>query len=125
MTKKVRPPPVVLVLGTSAVANPLPLARLMESCRVADHRPQPDGIAVARRLRPDVFVVDVTAADGDAFALCRRLQTDIETRHIPLIAITGAAAIGQFMVTLKVNACSPESLHAEVQRVLDSKAAAG
>jgi hypothetical protein len=46
------------------------------------------------------------------------LQAHPDTRGIPLIAITGDASVGQFMTTLRVLPCNPETLHTEVERVL-------
>lgn len=117
---KVRPPPVLLLLG--ALATSVPLSRLEQSgFDIADYRHHGDGFDAARTMGPDVIVVSMIQGNTDGLDLCRRLQTDVATKNIPLIAITGEAAIGQFMVTLRVNVCDPETLHAEVARLLERR----
>ncbi len=121
----VRPPPVVLLLGThGAASRSLPVTQLIESgYQIADHRNQSDGLAVARKVRPDVVLVDVPDRDTSALDLCRRLQADNATRTIPIIAITGDPSVGQFMTTLSVRACDAATLHLEVARVLADRLA--
>jgi two-component system, cell cycle response regulator DivK len=43
----------------------------------------------AREVLPAVIVTDLGIPGIDGFELCRRLQQDIRTRHIPVVAITG------------------------------------
>jgi two-component system, cell cycle response regulator DivK len=43
----------------------------------------------ARELLPVVIVTDLGLPGIDGFELCRRLQQDSRTRHIPVVAITG------------------------------------
>ena len=117
--RTVRPPPVVLILGTGASEpNPLPFSQLTEAgLHILDQRREPDRAAAAT-LQPDVILVDVGQSHIKGLELCRALQADPQTRAIPLIAITGDPAIGQFMLTLRVKACDPASLRAEIARVL-------
>lgn len=116
--RNVRPPPVVLILGTGASdPDPLPFSQLTDGLHVLDQRREPDRTA-ARTLKPDVILVDVGHSHMKGLELCRALQADPETRTIPLIAITGDPARGQFMMTLRVKACDSDSLRAEIARVL-------
>jgi CheY-like chemotaxis protein len=115
----VRPPPVVLILGTGASdPSSLPYSQLNEfGLHILDQRREPDRAAAAA-LKPDVILVDVGQSHITGLELCRALQADPETRAIPLIAITGDPAIGQFMLTLRIRACDPDSLRDEIARVL-------
>ena len=117
--RNVRPPPVVLVLGTGASdPTPLPFSQLTESAfQILDQRREPDRSA-ARTVHPDVILVDVGQSHAKGLELCRALQADPDTRTIPLIAITGDAAKGQFMMTLRVTVCDPDTLRDEIERVL-------
>jgi two-component system cell cycle response regulator len=47
------------------------------------------GIQLAKRLKPDVILLDVMMPGGmDGFETCRRLKADPDTRHIPVILVT-------------------------------------
>jgi CheY-like chemotaxis protein len=80
----------------------------------------------ARALQPDLIVTDLAIPGIDGFELCRRLQADVRTREIPLIAITGqyvtprdverARRLGCGQVLLKP--CLPDRLMAVVQETL-------
>jgi len=100
-------------------SNGLPLSRLKESgFQILPRRLDGDGVATAQHVSPDVILVSIVNGNSDALDVCRKLQTDAATKHIPLIAVTGDAALGQFMVTLRVKVCNPESLHEEITRLL-------
>ena len=116
----VRPPPVVLVLGTGALdPTPLPLSQLTASSfTIVDQRQISGGVDAARTLKPDVVLVDVGQSHGKGLDLCRALQAEPGTRNIPLIAITGDAAIGQFMMTMRVKVCNADTLSEEISRLI-------
>jgi len=123
MMINVRPPPVVLLLGTGAAGRSLlPLSHLTAfGYKIADHRHESDGVGTARTMQPDVVLVDVAESHAKGLELCRGLQANPDTRAIPLIAITGNPSIGQFMMTLRVAACDTVSLRAEIDRLLNEK----
>ena len=116
----VRPPPLVLVLGTGTLApTPLPFSPLTASrFKIVDRRPTSAGVAAARTLQPDVVIVDVGQDQGYGLDLCRALQAEHQTRSIPLIAITGDPAIGQFMMTMRVKVCNQDTLTDEIERLI-------
>ena len=115
----VRPPPVVLVLGTGTLTPiPPPFSQLSAaSFEVVDQRHRSDGVAAARALRPDVVLVDVGRNPTQGLDLCRALQAEPETRAIPLIAITGDIDVGHFMMTMRVRACDGQTLAHEINRL--------
>lgn len=53
--------------------------------RVSDGR---SGLEQARQWSPDVIVLDVNMPDMDGFEVCRSLQADDQTSHIPIIMLT-------------------------------------
>lgn len=48
-----------------------------------------DGLRAIREFHPDVVVTDILMPILDGCDLARLLQTDRETRHIPIVAATG------------------------------------
>lgn len=47
-----------------------------------------EGISKARSEQPDVILLDIRMPDMDGFETCRRLKSDENTKHIPIIMIT-------------------------------------
>jgi twitching motility two-component system response regulator PilH len=47
------------------------------------------GVARARKDRPDLILMDVNMPDLDGFAATRRLKADPDTRDIPVVFVTG------------------------------------
>lgn len=46
------------------------------------------GIAIARKLVPDVILLDVMMPGINGYEVCRRLKADEKTKHIPVIFLT-------------------------------------
>jgi CheY-like chemotaxis protein len=46
------------------------------------------GLEQARQWLPDVIVLDINMPDMDGFEVCRSLQSDDQTSHIPIIMLT-------------------------------------
>lgn len=56
----------------------------------------PDGeqaLAAVERERPDIVLLDIEMPGIDGFEVCRRIKTDSLTRLIPVVIITGLAAV--------------------------------
>lgn len=82
-------------------------------------------IQEARRVLPDVIVMDVGLPHGDGCQLIRLLKSEASTRHIPLLALTGhvqtsfaelARVAGADSVLRKP--CPLDELLREVERLL-------
>lgn len=43
----------------------------------------------ARQLHPDAIVTDLAVPGMDGFELCRALQRSVDTRDLPILAVTG------------------------------------
>jgi len=48
----------------------------------------PDAIEVAKSKTPDIILLDVMMPGMDGFEVCRRLKTDPEVGHVPVIMVT-------------------------------------
>lgn len=46
-------------------------------------------VEAARRYKPDLILLDVIMPEPDGFDVCRILKSDVETRDIPIIFLTG------------------------------------
>ncbi|HEX7020118.1 MAG TPA: response regulator [Gemmatimonadaceae bacterium] len=78
------------------------------------------------QLAPDIIVTDLAIPGIDGLQLCKRVKDHPQTRHIPIIGITGYASFaaepdratraGCDAVYLKP--CLPETLVTEINRLL-------
>ncbi|HEY8131281.1 MAG TPA: fused response regulator/phosphatase [Thermoanaerobaculia bacterium] len=51
-----------------------------------------EGLALAKRIPPDAFVVDYRMPGMDGFEVTRRIKSDPQLKHIPVLLLTGADA---------------------------------
>jgi CheY-like chemotaxis protein len=52
----------------------------------------PEGLELARTLRPDVILLDIGLPDMDGYEVKARLDADPITRHVPVLALTAAVS---------------------------------
>ncbi len=63
-----------------------------------------EAIAIARRVRPDLVLLDVELPDMDGIAVCERLKADPATRGIPVVMVTAFHDIARKMEALRAGA---------------------
>jgi two-component system, cell cycle response regulator DivK len=51
----------------------------------------PSGIIAAKVLRPDLILMDIGLGEMDGCEATRHIKADIETRYVPIIALTASA----------------------------------
>ena len=59
-----------------------------------------DGVAVATREKPDLILMDMQMPVMDGYEAARRIKSNPELRHIPIIAVTSFALAGDEAKTL-------------------------
>ena len=87
--------------------------------------PAPDGLAAARRDRPDLIVLDLMLPGMDGLDVCRQLRRDPLAGNIPIIMLTARVEESDKLVGLELGAddyitkpFSPRELVARVRTVL-------
>jgi PAS domain S-box-containing protein len=65
------------------------LTRLIPECVVLTAKSGIKGIEKAKTELPDTILLDFQMPEMDGFEVCKRLKTDKDTMHIPVIMLTG------------------------------------
>ncbi|MEP6622248.1 MAG: MHYT domain-containing protein, partial [bacterium] len=83
---------VVLIIDDEEDARTLLKCELEESeCRVVAASSADEGIAVARRLKPDLITLDIMMPGKNGWEALRELKADAELRHIPVVIVSVVA----------------------------------
>ena len=95
--------------------------------RVAEAKNGNEAVTQARALKPDLILMDLSLPGMDGWEATRVLKADEETRHIPIVALTGHALAGASEGARKAGCdsfvtkpCLPDDLVVEVRRMLDA-----
>lgn len=94
--------------------------------RVAEARNGNEALEQAFALNPDLILMDLSLPGMDGWEATRRLKADEQTRHIPIVALTGHALAGASEGARRAGCdsfvtkpCLPDDLVVEVRRMLD------
>lgn len=63
-----------------------------------------DGLAAARRNKPDLILLDISLPDGDGFDVCKSLRGQAATKRIPVIMLTARGAATDEVLGLELGA---------------------
>jgi CheY-like chemotaxis protein len=77
-----------------------------------------DGIRMAAELKPDLILMDLSLPVLDGWEATRRLKAAPETRHIPVIALTSHAMVGEREKALAAGCDDFDTKPVEFQRLL-------
>ena len=89
-----RVPPVVLVVEDNPDNLKTARALLADSCRVIAAADGQEAVAQARRHQPDLVLMDLALPFMDGFAALTAIREDKALRHIPVVAVTASAMVG-------------------------------
>lgn len=82
--------PLVLVVEDDQATRVLYCEYLNDAgFRTADAHNGFQALEKARQLRPDAIVTDLAVPGMDGFEFCRALQESVDTRDLPILAVTG------------------------------------
>lgn len=83
----------------------------------------PEGLELARRLQPDLVLLDIQLPGMDGYAVAAALKADPSTRNIPIVAVTSYAMVGDREKVAAAGAegylekpIDPETFVAQVER---------
>ncbi|CAN5476460.1 response regulator [soil metagenome] len=118
--------PLVLIVEDYQDAREMYAAYLQFSgYRVAEATNGLEALEQARRLRPDIILMDLALPKMDGWEATRRLKADEHTRSIPVVALTGHALAGHAEGAREAGCdafvtkpCLPDDLIAEIKRIL-------
>lgn len=83
--------PTVLVIDDNADIRNYVKSLLAKEYRVLDAADAATGIRLAMKYVPDVIVSDVMMPGMDGVECCRRLKSEVQTCHIPVILLTACS----------------------------------
>jgi len=123
-----RTPPLTLIVDRDADTRKMYAEYLqMSACRIDEAEDGREALAKAIAARPDVIVTETRLPGIDGFALCSLLREEAATRTIPIVVVTGDAfdehihrAKNAGADSVLVKPCLPETLFAEIARLLDA-----
>jgi CheY-like chemotaxis protein len=77
-----------------------------------------EGIRMAAELKPELILMDLSLPVLDGWEATRRLKAAPETRHIPVIALTSHAMVGEREKALAAGCDDFDTKPVEFQRLL-------
>ncbi|MEP5340202.1 MAG: two-component regulator propeller domain-containing protein [Algibacter sp.] len=63
-----------------------------------------EGLEIAKKSLPDIIITDVLMPEMDGFAFCKKIKTDIQTSHIPLLMLTAKTRIDDRLEGIELGA---------------------
>ena len=77
------------------------------------------GVAMAGRMKPDLILMDLSLPILDGWEATARLKAAPETKHIPVIALTSHAMVGERERALAAGCDDFDTKPVELARLLD------
>jgi len=131
MPTKNKNEPLVLVVDDFADAREM-YGEYLKFCgfRVAEAQNGVEAIDKAKRLKPDLILMDLSMPVVDGWEATRRLKADAATKAIPVVALTGHAMAGHSESAKSAGCdvvitkpCLPHDLIKEIKKVISAPAA--
>ncbi len=84
----------VLLVEDVALNRDLMVQILEDKFHVLEATDGQEGIAMARAHQPDIILMDLSLPGLDGWEAIKRLKENARTRHIPIVALTAHAMLG-------------------------------
>ena len=84
--------PVILIVDDNTDVRKYIGGLLQSTYRILEAENGESGLSIARQKMPDLIISDVMMPGMDGYEFCRKVKTDIEISHIPVILLTARAA---------------------------------
>lgn len=95
----------ILVIDDEADLLTLLESRLSHSgYQVSTAQSAAEGLDAAKRLKPDLILLDVSLPDGDGFDVCKTLRSQASTKRIPVIMLTARGTATDEVLGLELGA---------------------
>jgi CheY-like chemotaxis protein len=126
MSTKNKQEPLVLVVDDFADAREM-YGEYLKFCgfRVAEAQNGVEAIDKAKRMKPDLILMDLSMPVVDGWEATRRLKADSTTKGIPVVALTGHAMAGHSESAKSAGCdvvitkpCLPHDLIKEIKKVI-------
>jgi DNA-binding response OmpR family regulator len=75
-----------------------------EGFRCMDAQTGKGALELCRQVRPDLLLLDIMLPDCDGLEICKKLRTDPDLGHIPVIFLTARAAEADRIIGLEIGA---------------------
>ncbi|MFC2146036.1 ATP-binding protein, partial [Acidobacteriota bacterium] len=95
---------IILVVEDSADFREYIRGSLEPLYTVVEAKDGREGIQIAQKIIPDLIISDIMMPEVDGYALCRVLNNDINTCHIPIIILTAKASEESIIQGLETSA---------------------
>jgi two-component system cell cycle response regulator DivK len=101
-------------------------------CVVVPARNGPEGIALARRMPPDLIILDIQLPGMDGYAVARELRRITDLQDVPIVAVTSYAMVGDRQRCLAAGCTgyiekpiNPDTFLKEIEAFLKPRPASG
>lgn len=118
---------ILVVDDDPSITNVLELLLGMEQYKVLTARNGEEGIALAKRVQPDLILMDILMPELNGHMASTMIKADPATKHIPIILLTATAQMagniaidGNAIFTIH-KPFEPEELVAKINEVLKNQ----
>jgi DNA-binding response OmpR family regulator len=78
------------------------------------------GIAIAKKEKPDLILLDIMMPDMDGFEVCRRIRAEPDLQGVPLIILTATADPKLNIKAFKAGADLAVSKSSDIKKLIDT-----